>query len=174
MTARTRGYRIRAGDRGYQVRAGDPGGRAGAGARGERVRAGTRGGQLRAEPCVDRVDGGPDRGAASILLLAVGLVVVLAGLGGAAIGTARVARHQAQNAADLAALAGATDAVFGEVVACARAADFAVANGARLTSCTVDGLEIVVRAEVTVRPLPGVLRQAGASARAGPVSGPVG
>ena len=102
MTARTRGYRIRAGDRGYQVRAGDPGGRAGAGARGERVRAGAHGGQLRAEPCVDRVDDGPDRGAASILLLAIGLVVVLAGLGGAAIGTARVARHQAQNATDLA------------------------------------------------------------------------
>ena len=98
----------------------------------------------------------------------------MAGLGGAAIGTARVARHQAQNAADLAALAGATDAVFGESVACARAARFATANDARLTSCTVDGLEIVVRAEVAVRPLPGVLRQAGASARAGPISGPVG
>jgi len=133
-----------------------------------------RAGRRPTEPRLDRVEDGPDRGAASILLLTVGLVLVLAGLGGATIGAARVARHQARNAADLAALAGATDAVFGEVVACARAADFAVANGARLTSCTVDGLEIVVRAEVTVRPLPGVQRQAGASARAGPISGPAG
>jgi len=121
-----------------------------------------------------RVGAEADRGAASVLLLAVGLVLVMAGLGGAAIGSARVARHQAQNAADLAALAGATDAVFGEAVACARAARFATANGALLTSCTVDGLEIVVRVEVAVRPLPGVLRHAGASARAGPISGPVG
>ncbi|MCU7724153.1 flp pilus-assembly TadE/G-like family protein [Actinoplanes sp. KI2] len=117
---------------------------------------------------------GPDRGAASILLLAVGLVLVMAGLGGAAIGTARVARHQARNAADLAALAGATDAVYGEAVACPRAARFATANGAELTSCTVDGLEIVVRAEVAVRPLPGLVRHATATARAGPISGPAG
>jgi secretion/DNA translocation related TadE-like protein len=108
------------------------------------------------------------------LLLAVGLVLVMAGLGGAAIGTARVARHQARNAADLAALAGATDAVYGEAIACPRAARFAAANGAELTSCTVDGLEIVVRAEVAVRPLPGLVRHASASARAGPISGPVG
>jgi secretion/DNA translocation related TadE-like protein len=128
----------------------------------------------RAGPRVEQASGGPDRGAASVLLLAVGLVLVMAGLGGAAIGTARVARHQAQNAADLAALAGATDAVFGESVACARAARLAAANGARLTSCTVDGLEIVVRAEVAVQPLPGVLRKAAASARAGPISAPVG
>ncbi|WP_030440742.1 Rv3654c family TadE-like protein [Actinoplanes subtropicus] len=128
----------------------------------------------RAGPRVEQAGEGPDQGAASVLLLGVGLVLVLAGLGGAAIGTARVARHQAQNAADLAALAGATDAVFGEPVACARAARFAAANGARLTSCTVDGLEIVVRAEVAVQPLPGVLRKAAASARAGPISAPAG
>jgi len=129
---------------------------------------------MRAGARAHRFGGEPDRGAASVLLLAVGLVLVMAGLGGAAIGTARVARHQAQNAADLAALAGATDAIFGEAVACARAARFATSNGARLTSCTVDGLEIVVRVEVTVRPLPGVLRYAEAGARAGPISGPVG
>lgn len=114
-----------------------------------------------------------DRGAASVLVLAAGLVLVMAGLGGAAVGSARVARHQAQNAADLAALAGAREAIFGEEVACARAARFATANGARMTSCAVQGLEIVVRAEVAVHPLPRLTGHADAAARAGPVSGPV-
>jgi secretion/DNA translocation related TadE-like protein len=113
-----------------------------------------------------------DRGAASILVLAVGLFLVAAGLGGAAIGSARVARHAARNAADLGALAGATQAIFGAEVACARAAHFVGANGGRMTACTVTGLEIVVRVELTVRPLPGLVRHATASARAGPVQAP--
>jgi secretion/DNA translocation related TadE-like protein len=115
----------------------------------------------------DRLEG--DRGAASIFVLAVGLVLVAAGLAGASVGTARVGRHQAQNAADLAALAGAADAIYGEAVACARADRFAAANGGRVTSCAVEGLEVVVRAEVEVRPMPGLVRQAEASARAGPL-----
>jgi secretion/DNA translocation related TadE-like protein len=110
-----------------------------------------------------------DQGAASILVLAVGLVLVAAGLAGAAIGSARVARHQARTAADLGALAGATQAIFGPEVACARAARFVAANGGRLTACTVTGLEIFVRAEITVRPMPGLIRHATAAARAGPL-----
>jgi secretion/DNA translocation related TadE-like protein len=112
---------------------------------------------------------GGDRGAASILVLAVGLLMVAAGVAGAAIGTARVARHRAQNAADLGALAGAMHAVYGEADACARAARFVAANGGRMTGCAVDGLEITVHAEIDVRPLPGLTRHAGAVARAGPV-----
>jgi secretion/DNA translocation related TadE-like protein len=110
-----------------------------------------------------------DRGAASIFVLAVGLALVVAGLGGASVGTARVGRHQAQNAADLAALAGAADAIYGEGMACARARRFAAANGGRMTSCTVDGLEVVVWAEVEVRPMPGLVRTAAEGARAGPI-----
>jgi secretion/DNA translocation related TadE-like protein len=117
---------------------------------------------------VSRSDG-RDRGAASILVLAVGLLMVAAGLAGAAIGNTRVARHRAHNAADLGALAGAMRAVYGEQDACDRAARFVTANGARLTGCTVDGLEIVVWAQVEVRPLPGLTRRAEAVARAGPV-----
>jgi secretion/DNA translocation related TadE-like protein len=109
-----------------------------------------------------------DRGGASIMVLAAGLFLVAAGLAGAAIGTARVGRHQAQAVADLGALAGAAEAVFGEGPACARAGRFVLANGGRLRSCTVDGLEIVVRVEVPVRPL-GRLRHAEAAARAGPI-----
>ena len=113
--------------------------------------------------------GAGDRGAASILVLALGLLMVAAGLAGAAIGNTRVARHRAHNAADLGALAGAMHAVYGESDACARAERFVTANGGRMTECTVTGLEIVVRAQVEVRPLPGLVRQAEAMARAGPV-----
>lgn len=110
-----------------------------------------------------------DRGAASIFVLALGLLMVAAGVAGSAVGNTRVARHRAHNAADLGALAGAMHAVYGERDACARAARFVAANRGRLTGCTVTGLEIVVRAEVDVRPLPGLLRRAEAVARAGPV-----
>jgi len=115
-----------------------------------------------------------DRGAASIFLLSVGLLLVAAGMGGASIGTARVGRHEARTAADLGALAGAMQAVYGESAACERAARIVAANGGRMTSCTVSGLEIVVRAEVEVRPMPALVRHAQAAARAGPVYAPGG
>ncbi|GIE89432.1 helicase/secretion neighborhood TadE-like protein [Actinoplanes regularis] len=110
-----------------------------------------------------------DRGAASIFVLAVGLFLVAAGVAGAMVVAARVARHAARNAADLAALAGAGHAIEGAAAACAAAARYAVANGARLTSCEVSGLEVVVRAEVLVAS-PSVV--ATAVARAGPVAYP--
>jgi secretion/DNA translocation related TadE-like protein len=110
-----------------------------------------------------------DRGAASLMLLAIGLAFVAAGVAGAAIGTARVARHSARTAADFAALAGATHAIEGEEAACAHATRLATANGARVLSCETEGLEIVVRVEVPVTPLPGLTRHATAAARAGPV-----
>ena len=113
-----------------------------------------------------------DRGAASIFVLAVGLVLVAAGMAGAAIGTARVARHEAQVAADLGALAGGGRAIYGEPAACAWAARFAAANRARITQCRVTGLEIVIRVRVETRPLPGLTRHASATARAGPVYPP--
>ncbi|GAA2890478.1 hypothetical protein Acy02nite_64150 [Actinoplanes cyaneus] len=107
-----------------------------------------------------------DRGAASIFVLAIGLFLVGAGIAGAMVASARVARHAARNAADLAALAGATHAIEGAQAACAAARRYAEANAARLTSCEVSGLEVVVRAEVPVRS--STLR-ATAAARAGPV-----
>jgi hypothetical protein len=57
-------------------------------------------------------------------------------------------------------------------VACPRAAGFVAANGGRMAGCRVDGLEIVVRVELPVQPLPGLVRQVTASARAGPVYAP--
>ncbi|MEU8821432.1 Rv3654c family TadE-like protein [Actinoplanes sp. NPDC048796] len=110
-----------------------------------------------------------DRGAASILVSAVGLCLVAAGLAGAAVGSALVGKQRARVAADLGALAGAAEAIYGEGVACARADRFVTANGARLTSCVVSGLEIVVRVTADVGPLAGVVRPATVAARAGPV-----
>jgi len=110
-----------------------------------------------------------DRGAASLLLLAIGLVFVAAEVAGAAVGAARVARHRAQIAADLGALAGAARAIEGREAACAQATRIVAANQGRMSSCVLEGLEIVVHTDVTVEPLPGLSRRASAAARAGPV-----
>jgi secretion/DNA translocation related TadE-like protein len=114
-----------------------------------------------------------DRGAASIFVLAVGSVLVAAGLAGASIGTARVGRQQARTAADLGALAGAAQVIDGEGAACSRAGQLASANGGRMTACRLEGLTIVVEVVVPVTPLPGLTRLASAAARAGPVTAPV-
>jgi secretion/DNA translocation related TadE-like protein len=115
------------------------------------------------------VRGRRDRGAASILVVAMGLVFVAAGVAGAAVGSARVARHEARTAADLGALAGAAKVIEGDMAACAAAARYVTANAARLTSCRLQGWEIVIQVEVTATPLPNLTRQVRAAARAGPV-----
>lgn len=102
------------------------------------------------------------------------MVLVAAGIGGAAVGAARVGRHAARTAADLGALAGAVRAIEGRDAACARAARLVAANGGRITSCRLDGLDLIVEVEVTVTPLPGLARSATAAARAGPITAPVG
>lgn len=112
-----------------------------------------------------------DRGSATLWLLASGLLLLIAALAGAAVGSARVARHQAQVAADLAALAGAARALDGPDAACSRATVIASANGAHITMCTLDGLDLLVSVTVPVARLPGPARTAQASARAGPIRG---
>ncbi|WP_092381209.1 Rv3654c family TadE-like protein [Micromonospora phaseoli] len=112
-----------------------------------------------------------DRGGATICLLAVGLLFVVAGLFGAGVGAARVARQQARVAADFGALAGTARALADEPAACARAAELVAANGAQLVWCRLDGLDVLVTAEVIVDPLPGMARTARATSRAGPLRG---
>ena len=115
-----------------------------------------------------------DRGSASIWLLAAGVTVLLIGLGVAQAGAAMVARHQAQEAADLGALAGARQWYAGAEVACARAGALVVANHARLADCVLDGPDLVVVAEVQPAGPMGGLGPARAAARAGPVRGSLG
>ena len=84
---------------------------------------------------------------------------------GAYLGSVVVARHRAQAAADLAALAAAARLPSGVAAACARAT--AVAHEMQIDDarCGVDGLDVVVTAQVAVA-FAGVAR---AAARAGPV-----
>lgn len=90
------------------------------------------------------------------------------------LGAAVVRRHQAEAAADLAALAAAAHAVDGEPVACAHALRVTEPMSARMTACRVTGWEVTVAVEV----LPGVdLPWSGAArgrARAGPATGAEG
>jgi secretion/DNA translocation related TadE-like protein len=90
-------------------------------------------------------------------------------VGGAAVGSAVVARHRAQAAADLAALAAAGQLTAGPQAACAAAASLASAMSATVAVCSVEELDVVVTAEVTVRLGRWGVHVASASARAGPV-----
>ncbi len=112
--------------------------------------------------------GRADRGGATIWLLASGLLVVLLGAAMAGVGAAVVARHRAQAAADLGALAGAQHALPGEQEACARAASIVAAHGARMVTCRLDGLDILVTAAVSPAGYAALAGAAQASARAGP------
>jgi secretion/DNA translocation related TadE-like protein len=84
---------------------------------------------------------------------------------GAYLGSVVVARHRAQAAADLAALAAAARLASGVAAACGRAT--AVAREMRVddAECAVDGLDVIV----TVRVAVGFAGVARAAARAGPV-----
>jgi secretion/DNA translocation related TadE-like protein len=85
---------------------------------------------------------------------------------GAYLGSVVVARHRAQAAADLAALAAAGWLPSGTAAACARAT--AVAREMRVDDarCAVDDLDVVVTVEVAVA-FAGTAR---AAARAGPAA----
>ena len=108
-----------------------------------------------------------DDGSATVWVLCAGLVIVLVAAAMAIAGAAVVARHRAQAAADLAALAGALRALDGEPAACERAAEISTENGAQMTFCRLDGLDLTVTVEVT-RPILATAGVARASARAGP------
>jgi secretion/DNA translocation related TadE-like protein len=95
------------------------------------------------------------------------VAVLLTVTGGASyLGAAVVARHQAQAAADLAALAAAAQLPAGPGSACAQAGAVARAMRARTSDCAVDELDVVVTIEVGLA----VSRwgSARAAARAGP------
>ncbi|MFE6065934.1 Rv3654c family TadE-like protein [Streptomyces sp. NPDC056525] len=110
---------------------------------------------------------GRDRGAATVwaAFAACALCVVFGAV--LALGQAVAARHRAGGAADLAALAAADRALWGEAEACAAAARVAAAQGAELVGCAVRG-EL---AEVTARVARGPYRPEVRS-RAGPQAPP--
>ncbi|AQT81998.1 hypothetical protein B1R94_26175 [Mycolicibacterium litorale] len=110
-----------------------------------------------------------DRGAATVLAAVLIVVLVAVTLGGVHLGSAVVARHRAQAAADLAALAAAIWLPGGSAAACREAAGVSRAVGATLSACTVEDLDVVVTIDVVTGGLTGGRAQA--KARAGPVRG---
>ena len=93
--------------------------------------------------------------------------LVAATAGAVLVGAAVVARHRAQAAADLAALAGASRLPAGPDAACQLAGSVGSAMGATLSACRVDHLDVVVACMVVSSGWAG--GQARAAARAGPV-----
>lgn len=113
----------------------------------------------------DRRPHGPDRGSASLwLVLSVSALCVLI-TGVLTYGQAVATRHRAGAAADLAALAAADQALAGRDRACAAARRVAVAQGAGLARCEVDGLVADLTVEVRFGPFTPRKR-----ARAGPAA----
>ena len=111
-----------------------------------------------------------ERGSATVWVVALSAVLAVVGAAMVLLGAAAVARHRAGTAADLAALAAAGRAAWGEPGGCELAAEVARANSATLVACSVDARAVVeVRVRVPVRlGRLGVLSASG-SARAGPV-----
>ncbi|MCW2690292.1 MAG: helicase/secretion neighborhood TadE-like protein [Mycobacterium sp.] len=98
-------------------------------------------------------------------MIAVLLVITV---GGVFVGSVVVARHRAQAAAELAALAAAGGLTAGTVAACARASGVARAMGAGMDQCVVDGLDVVVTVDAAVTFALWGIGPARAAARAGP------
>lgn len=98
------------------------------------------------------------------MVAALTMVAIL----GLTLGSVVVARHRAQAAADLAALAAAGGLIAGPAWACARAGEIATAMGAQMPSCIVAELDVVVSVAVPAGSRFGGI--AHAAARAGPVT----
>jgi secretion/DNA translocation related TadE-like protein len=95
------------------------------------------------------------------------LIAITGGL--TQVGSAVVARHRAQAAADLAALAAAARIASGAQSACAQATLVARAMDTTMTDCATDGLEVVVHVETGVGLGGWRFGPAHAAARGGPV-----
>jgi secretion/DNA translocation related TadE-like protein len=114
-----------------------------------------------------RDDRGDDRGAATVLAVACLGVILLVGAALGVVAAMVHAHRQAQSAADLAALAGATAAGRG-ADACAAAARVAGANGGTLTDCAAGPDDVRVEVTVTGPRSLGQQHDLVAEARAGP------
>ncbi|WP_405143523.1 Rv3654c family TadE-like protein [Sphaerisporangium viridialbum] len=109
-----------------------------------------------------------DRGAASVWVLGVMVLIWFLAAAFLLVGAARTAHHRAQSAADLSALAAAVQALAAPEKACRRARELAEANQASIRRCVVRAGVVDVRVAVRLV-LPGLgERSAVAESRAGP------
>jgi len=110
---------------------------------------------------------GQERGSALPAVVAGLGVLLLVGAALGVVGAIFVDHRRAEAAADLAALAGAV-AVQHRADPCEAALRIAVANGASLSDCRIDGEDVVVTVGVAGPRWLGQRRDLEASARAGP------
>lgn len=113
----------------------------------------------------------PERGAATLIVLAASGLVMFLGLALAGVASIVLTQRSAQAAADLAALAGASASASG-VDGCAAASEIATANGADLVTCELVGPVVTVGVRVDGPRLVGRRYDVTAQARAGPVDEP--
>ncbi|MFD5461498.1 Rv3654c family TadE-like protein [Kitasatospora sp. NPDC127059] len=117
-----------------------------------------------------------DTGSATVWLLALAMLGTAVFAATIAVGAVVAARHRAESAADLAALAAADRLLLDPDGGCGRAVGIAAAQGAGLVSCAVDrsadAVEVVAEVEVGGLPWRLPFGPARASARAGPVRAP--
>ncbi|MEV6972040.1 Rv3654c family TadE-like protein [Kitasatospora sp. NPDC093806] len=130
-------------------------------------------GRLRAGRAAAAGGRGADTGSATVWLLACALLGCVAFTAALSVGVAVGARHRAEAAADLAALAAADRLLLDADGGCARAGAVAAAQGASVVSCTVDreadAVEVVAEVPVAGLPVRLPVGPATARARAGPV-----
>ncbi|MER7751151.1 Rv3654c family TadE-like protein [Kitasatospora sp. NPDC097643] len=120
---------------------------------------------------------GPDAGSATVWLLSLALLGTGTFAATISVGAVLGARHRAESAADLAALAAADRLLLDPDGGCGRAAGIAAAQGAALVSCAVDrpadAVEVVAEVAAGGLPVRLPVGPARARARAGPVRAPV-
>lgn len=108
-----------------------------------------------------------ESGTATVAVLSLIGVVLLVATAAAAVLGAVVAHRQAQAAADLAALSGATAAQEGGD-GCGAASEVARANRGAVTECRLEGDDVLVTVAVEVPGEVDMLGRVSARARAGP------
>jgi secretion/DNA translocation related TadE-like protein len=96
------------------------------------------------------------------------VVLLTTTIGGVYVGSAVIARHRAQAAADLAAIAAAMHLPAGTGAACSQASALASAMSAAVTRCVVEDLDVVITVETRVS----LGRVGGGAARAIARAGP--
>ncbi|MFF1902282.1 Rv3654c family TadE-like protein [Kitasatospora sp. NPDC058218] len=118
----------------------------------------------------------PDRGSATVWLIAFAVLGCATFTATLSVGSVVGARHRAESAADLAALAAADRLLLDPDGGCGRAAGIAQAQAATLVSCTVereaDAVEVVAEVRIGGVPVGLPIGPARARSRAGPVRAP--
>lgn len=93
-----------------------------------------------------------DRGAASVLVIAAGFLVLVGAVAAAGLVTGATLHTRVDATADLVAIA-AAGRLLSDPDPCAEAADVAAANDAELTGCSLEGAVVTVTVAVPTPPL---------------------